>query len=114
MFRGNSGNHGETVQRASPIPFAGRNPFACRLAVLPNHDDVNLRAVSPVLAVADVWKIRDRYEVGVYNLPKRLDEEVACLQLEKIAAKLTTFSKKQADYIGADVAGAYKPGNYRY
>jgi adenosylhomocysteinase len=66
------------------------------------------------LAQMDLWKNRDRYEVGVYTLPKHLDEEVARLHLEKIGAKLTTLSKKQAAYIGVPVGGPYKPESYRY
>ena len=66
------------------------------------------------LAQIDLWKNRDIYEVGVYTLPKRLDEEVARLHLEKIGAKLTTLSPKQADYIGVSTDGPYKPDTYRY
>ena len=51
---------------------------------------------------------------GVYILPKKLDEEVARLHLEKIGVKLTTLTKKQADYIGVPVEGPYKPEHYRY
>jgi adenosylhomocysteinase len=47
-------------------------------------------------------------------LPKHLDEEVARLHLEKIGAKLTTLTQEQADYIGVDVNGPYKPETYRY
>src|SRR4026209_2090020 len=65
------------------------------------------------LAQMDLWRNRDRYEVGVYTLPKHLDEEVARLHLEKIGAKLTTLSKRQADYIGVPVEGPYKPDSYR-
>src|SRR4026209_1130381 len=65
------------------------------------------------LAQIDLWRNRDRYEVGVYTLPKHLDEEVARLHLEKIGAKLTTLSKRQADYIGVPVEGPYKPDSYR-
>ncbi len=66
------------------------------------------------LAQLDLWKNRDRYEVGVYVLPKKLDEEVARLHLEKIGAKLTVLSPKQADYIGVSVDGPYKAETYRY
>ncbi|PTY07010.1 adenosylhomocysteinase [Opitutaceae bacterium EW11] len=66
------------------------------------------------LAQLDLWKNRDTYKVGVYRLPKHLDEEVARLHLEKIGAKLTTLSKKQADYLGVPVEGPYKPEHYRY
>jgi len=66
------------------------------------------------LAQIDLWKNRDVYEVGVYTLPKKLDEEVARLHLEKIGAKLTTLSTKQAEYIGVSADGPYKPDSYRY
>jgi adenosylhomocysteinase len=66
------------------------------------------------LAQIDLWKNRDTYKIGVYRLPKHLDEEVARLHLEKIGAKLTTLSKKQADYLGVPVEGPYKPEHYRY
>lgn len=66
------------------------------------------------LAQMDLWKNKDVYKPGVYILPKKLDEEVARLHLEKIGAKLTRLSKKQADYIGVPVEGPYKPDHYRY
>ncbi len=66
------------------------------------------------LAQIDLWRKKDEYKVGVYTLPKYLDEEVARLHLEKIGVKLTTLSKKQADYIGVPVEGPYKPDHYRY
>jgi adenosylhomocysteinase len=66
------------------------------------------------LAQLDLWKNKDTYKVGVYVLPKQLDEEVARLHLEKIGVKLTTLSKKQADYIGVAVEGPYKAETYRY
>ena len=66
------------------------------------------------LAQIDLWNKRDEYEVGVYRLPKYLDEEVARLHLEKIGVKLTKLSKDQADYIGVPVSGPYKPEHYRY
>jgi adenosylhomocysteinase len=66
------------------------------------------------LSQIDLWRNRDLCEVGVYTLPKHLDEEVARLQLEKIGAKLTTLSQEQADYIGVPVEGPYKPDSYRY
>ena len=66
------------------------------------------------LAQLDLWKNKDVYKVGVYRLSKELDEEVARLHLEKIGVKLTTLSKKQADYIGVPVEGPYKPEHYRY
>ncbi len=66
------------------------------------------------LAQLDLWKNKDVYAVGVYTLPKKLDEEVARLHLEKIGVKLTTLTQKQADYLGVPVDGPYKPGHYRY
>jgi adenosylhomocysteinase len=66
------------------------------------------------LAQLDLWDNRDKYEVGVYTLPKHLDEEVARLHLEKIGAKLSKLTPAQADYIGVPVEGPYKPDSYRY
>jgi adenosylhomocysteinase len=66
------------------------------------------------LAQIDLWKNRDTYKVDVYTLPKKLDEEVARLHLEKIGVKLTTLTPKQAEYIGVSVEGPYKPDTYRY
>ncbi|WP_420238670.1 adenosylhomocysteinase [Telmatobacter bradus] len=66
------------------------------------------------LAQIDLWKNKDVYKVGVYVLPKKLDEEVARLHLEKIGVKLTKLSQKQADYIGVPVEGPYKADHYRY
>jgi adenosylhomocysteinase len=66
------------------------------------------------LAQLDLWANRDTYKVGVYTLPKKLDEEVARLHLEKIGVKLTTLSPKQAEYLGVPVEGPYKPDHYRY
>ncbi|MBV8897499.1 MAG: adenosylhomocysteinase [Acidobacteriaceae bacterium] len=66
------------------------------------------------LAQLDLWKNRDTYQIGVYTLPKKLDEEVARLHLEKIGVKLTTLSAKQAEYLGVPVEGPYKADHYRY
>jgi len=66
------------------------------------------------LAQLDLWKNKDTYKVGVYTLSKALDEEVARLHLEKIGVKLTTLSRKQADYLGVAVEGPYKSEHYRY
>ena len=67
-----------------------------------------------VLAQLDLWKNKGSYKVGVYRLPKKLDEEVARLHLEKIGVKLTKLTKKQADYLRISVDGPYKPEHYRY
>ncbi len=66
------------------------------------------------LAQIDLWKNRDSYERKVYVLPKKLDEEVARLHLEKIGVKLTKLTEKQADYIGVPVEGPFKAEHYRY
>ncbi len=66
------------------------------------------------LAQIDLWTNRDQYKPEVYRLPKRLDEEVARLHLEKIGVKLTPLSKAQADYLGVSPDGPYKPEHYRY
>src|SRR5215510_11592977 len=66
------------------------------------------------LAQLDLWKNKDTNKIGVYRLPKHLDEEVARLHLERIGVKLTKLSKKQADYLGVPVEGPYKPEHYRY
>jgi len=65
-----------------------------------------------VLAQIELWS-KD-HEIGVYMLPKILDEEVARLHLEKLSVKLTTLTKKQADYIGVKIDGPYKSNHYRY
>jgi adenosylhomocysteinase len=67
-----------------------------------------------VLAQIDLWKNRDLYKPAVYVLPKKLDEEVARLHLEKIGVKLTTLSTKQSEYLGVPQEGPYKPEHYRY
>lgn len=64
------------------------------------------------LAQIDLWT--KKYEVGVYRLPKELDEEVARLHLENIGVKLTKLTQKQADYIGVNIEGPYKADHYRY
>jgi adenosylhomocysteinase len=67
-----------------------------------------------VLAQLDLWQNKDTYKPGVYRLPKKLDEEVARLHLEKIGVKLTQLTRKQADYLGVSPDGPYKPEHYRY
>ncbi|HXK55176.1 MAG TPA: adenosylhomocysteinase, partial [Gammaproteobacteria bacterium] len=66
------------------------------------------------LAQIELWNNPDKYEREVYTLPKRLDEEVARLHLEKIGVKLSRLTKAQADYIGVGIDGPYKPDYYRY
>ncbi|HHW4680626.1 MAG TPA: adenosylhomocysteinase [Xylella taiwanensis] len=66
------------------------------------------------LAQIDLWENKDVYEKNVYRLPKKLDEEVARLHLEKIGVKLTTLTANQAAYLGVSVEGPFKPEHYRY
>ena len=66
------------------------------------------------LAQLDLWSNRDTYKPGVYRLPKRLDEEVARLHLERIGVKLTRLTEKQAKYLGVSPEGPYKSDHYRY
>jgi len=65
-----------------------------------------------ILAQLDLWK--NSYEIGVYRLPKKLDEEVARLHLGQLGVKLTKLTSEQADYIGVPKEGPYKPDHYRY
>ena len=67
-----------------------------------------------VIAQLELWENSDNYKNEVYVLPKHLDEKVAALHLEKLGVKLTQLSKEQADYLGLDQAGPYKPDHYRY
>jgi adenosylhomocysteinase len=66
------------------------------------------------LAQIELWTKQGQYKVGVYTLPKHLDEMVARLQLKKLNAELTKLSEKQAAYIGVKVEGPYKTEHYRY
>ena len=67
-----------------------------------------------VIAQIDLYTNTDKYPLGVYTLPKYLDEKVAILQLKNLNAQLTQLTQEQADYIGVDKAGPYKPDSYRY
>jgi len=67
-----------------------------------------------VMAQIELWQNSGKYENKVYFLPKKLDEKVARLHLKKIGAHLSTLTKEQANYIGVDIAGPYKPDYYRY
>jgi adenosylhomocysteinase len=66
------------------------------------------------LAQIELWTNPGKYEKKVYTLPKRLDEKVARLHLDKLGAKLTKLTEKQAAYIGVSVDGPYKAEHYRY
>jgi adenosylhomocysteinase len=67
-----------------------------------------------VMAQVEIFTKPEEYPVGVYTLPKHLDEKVARLHLDALGVKLTVLSKDQADYIGVPVEGPYKPDHYRY
>lgn len=67
-----------------------------------------------VLAQIELWTKPEEYKVGVYVLPKKLDEEVAALHLDKLGVKLTRLSARQAEYLNMPVDGPYKPEHYRY
>ncbi|HEX9258202.1 MAG TPA: adenosylhomocysteinase [Acidimicrobiales bacterium] len=67
-----------------------------------------------VLAQIELFNNLDRYPVGVYTLPKRLDEKVATLHLEALGVKLTKLSDEQAEYLGIDPSGPFKRDHYRY
>ncbi len=67
-----------------------------------------------VLAQIELWVNPDNYENQVYVLPKHLDEKVARLHLGKLEVQLTEMTAKQAEYLGVEVDGPYKPDHYRY
>lgn len=67
-----------------------------------------------VIGQIELWNESDKYEIGVYMLPKELDEEVARLHLDKLGVKLSKLSDSQAEYLGIPVEGPYKPEYYRY
>jgi adenosylhomocysteinase len=67
-----------------------------------------------VMAQIEIFTKPEEYPIGVYVLPKHLDEKVARLHLDALGVKLTVLSKEQADYIGVPVEGPYKPDHYRY
>ena len=67
-----------------------------------------------VLAQIELYRNSDNYSNNVYTLPKHLDEKVAKLHLEKVGAKLTKLSDKQANYLGVKQTGPFKGDSYRY
>ena len=67
-----------------------------------------------VLAQIALWDQNNKFELGVHMLPKKLDEEVARLHLNKLGVKLTKLTTQQAEYLGLDQEGPYKPDHYRY
>jgi len=67
-----------------------------------------------VLAQIALWTETDKYEIGVHMLPKKLDEEVARLHLDKLGVKLTKLTPAQAEYLHIPAEGPFKPEYYRY
>ena len=67
-----------------------------------------------VIAQIELWTKSDEYDNEVYRLPKHLDEKVARIHVEALGGSLTKLTKEQAEYIGVDVDGPYKPEHYRY
>jgi adenosylhomocysteinase len=67
-----------------------------------------------VMAQIELHQKAEEYDRKVYVLPKKLDEKVARLHLEKLGVRLTELTEKQAEYIGVPVNGPYKPDHYRY
>jgi adenosylhomocysteinase len=66
------------------------------------------------IAQIELWQNYKNYKVGVYTLPKKLDEKVAQLHLGKLGVELTKLTKEQAEYLGVPVEGPFKPEMYRY
>lgn len=75
---------------------------------------MSMSFTNQVLAQIELWNNNANYPLGVHVLPKKLDEHVARLHLEKIGAKLTALTKEQASYLGVAIEGPYKPSYYRY
>ena len=67
-----------------------------------------------VMAQIELFAKADQYDIGVFVLPKHLDEKVARLHLDALGVKLTELTQEQADYIGVPVEGPYKSDQYRY
>ena len=67
-----------------------------------------------VLAQMELYNNNDSYPLGVYTLPKILDEEVARLHLDKLGIKLDKLNRKQSNYLGVPIDGPFKPSHYRY
>ena len=67
-----------------------------------------------VLAQIELYERLEEYPLGVYTLPKHLDEKVARLHLDALGVRLTELTKAQAEYLGVPIEGPYKPEHYRY
>jgi adenosylhomocysteinase len=103
-----------TFPAAQHLSARRRPPREPRLRHRPPELRDEQQLHQPVLAQIDLWETKDTYKSASTVLPKKLDEEVARLHLDKIGVKLTKLTKDQADYIGVPVEGPYKPEHYRY
>ena len=88
----------------------------CNLGNATGHPSFVMSAsfTNQVLAQMELWKHHDNYKNDVFVLPKKLDEKVAALHLEKLGVELSKLNQEQADYIGVPVNGPFKPDHYRY
>ena len=120
-------NQGTEIRSIKPQVKIHRFPDGKEIIVLADGRLVNLACATghssfvmstsftnQVLAQIELWKNHKNYPVGVYMLPKILDEKVARLHLGKMGAKLTKLSKEQAEYLNVSQTGPFKPEHYRY
>ena len=90
-------------------------PTAPEVFVIPSYAVKDrTRPTKPTIAQIELFTQTAKYPVGVYTLPKHLDEKVARLQLKKLNAQLSVLTEQQAAYIGVSVNGPYKADQYRY
>ena len=104
------------VSRRSAPSFAPRRGRLVNLGCGTGHPSYVMSSsfANQVLAQIELFGSASKYPVGVYILPKELDEKVARLQLKKLNAELTVLRPDQAKYIGVPAQGPYKPDTYRY
>ena len=101
-------------------PAVASNPAAISTALAQNSQNILTQVAvgrllqAQVLAQLELYVSPDEYPVGVYVLPKHLDEKVARLHLDALGVELTTLTDEQAAYIGVPVEGPYKVDHYRY
>jgi adenosylhomocysteinase len=78
------------------------------------RDKLENSFANQTIAQIELFTKPGQYDRQIYRLPKHLDEKVARLRLDALGARLTVLTKEQAEYIGVDVVGPYKPNHYRY
>ena len=93
----------EDIFNGCPVAYPGAYPQV-----------LSTSFTNQTLAQIELHQNHAKYENKVYMLPKKLDEEVARLHLDKLGVKLTVLTKEQAEYIGVPVEGPYKPDHYKY